>query len=113
MERPKAVVRRKDLLYPGLSYQVIGILFEVFNTLGYQYQEKYYQRAISKDLKELGLKFKEQVIEPLEYKGQSIGRYVFDFLIENKVMLEIKRGNAFSPKDIRQTVAYLEKANLG
>ncbi len=39
-------LQKQDLAYPELSYQIIGILFDVFNELGYQYQEKYYQRAI-------------------------------------------------------------------
>ena len=40
------IMQRDDILYPELSYQIIGALFEVFNELGYQYQEKYYQRAL-------------------------------------------------------------------
>jgi hypothetical protein len=36
-------VRKDDLLFPELSYQLIGVLFDVHNTLGYGYQENYYQ----------------------------------------------------------------------
>ncbi|MBI2122143.1 MAG: GxxExxY protein [Candidatus Sungbacteria bacterium] len=105
-------IKKKDLLYPDLSYQVVGILFEVFNELGYQYQEKYYQRAISKSLHLVGIPFQEQIIFPIEFKGQKIGRYIFDFLVDNKIVLEIKRGDTFSPQDIRQTIAYLKRSNL-
>ena len=105
-------IRRKDLLYPELSYKIIGVLFEVFNELGYQYQEKYYQRAINRSFSNLGIPFREQVVSSIEFKGQKIGRYIFDFLIDSKVILEIKRGDAFSPNDIRQTIAYLKKAEL-
>jgi len=38
----RKILRREDLLYPELSYQIIGILFEVYNKLGPGYQEKYY-----------------------------------------------------------------------
>ena len=48
---------RKDIIFPELSYKIVGILFEVFNQLGYKYQEKYYQRAISQSLKTLNISF--------------------------------------------------------
>src|SRR3989344_4317588 len=105
-------VRRKDLIHPELSYKVIGVLFDVFNELGYQYQEKYYQRAVSKSFSDLNIAFREQVVEPLVFKGQSIGRYIIDFLIEDKVVLEIKRGDGFSPQDIRQVLGYLKKTGV-
>jgi len=46
-------IKRKDLVYPGLSYQKIGVLFEVYNELGGGYQEKYYQKAIAIALKKM------------------------------------------------------------
>ena len=48
---------RKKILYPQLSYQIIGILFDVYNDLGTGYQERYYQKAIASLLKEAGLLF--------------------------------------------------------
>lgn len=58
-------LKRKDLLYPELSYKVIGILFDVYNAMGYKYQERYYQRAIANLLKESGLHYQEQVLVKL------------------------------------------------
>jgi GxxExxY protein len=54
-------LKREDLLYPELSYQIIGVLFEVYNELGYGYQEKYYQKAVGNKFKEINISFKEQV----------------------------------------------------
>lgn len=105
-------LKRKDLLYPELSYRIIGVLFDVFNELGYQYQEKYYQRAIQKAFLNLGIAFKEQVNASIEYDGEIIGRYIYDFLIDDKIILEIKRGDRFSTSDIRQILAYLQRSNL-
>jgi len=103
---------RNDLIYPDLSYKITGILFDVFKDLGAGYQEKYYQRAISISLKKNGLKFKEQVSVPLEYRSHKIGRLVLDFLIENKIVLEIKKGNYFSPANIKQISSYLKATDL-
>ncbi|MEK9150725.1 MAG: GxxExxY protein [Patescibacteria group bacterium] len=105
-------LRRKDLIYPELSYQIIGILFEVFKQLGSGYQEKYYQRAIALEFKKCGLKFQEQVLLPLRYKEIKIGNYFSDFIIENKIVLEIKKDKNFSRKNIEQVMAYLTAYNL-
>ncbi|MGD0977077.1 MAG: GxxExxY protein [Minisyncoccia bacterium] len=105
-------LKRKDLILPELSYKIIGVLFDVFNYLGYEYREKYYQRAIAKAFKEIRVNFKEQVYSPIEYKGENIGGYFFDFLVENKIILEIKRGDNFSSNDISQILSYLKKSKL-
>ncbi len=108
----KSKLKRNDLIYPEISYQIIGVLFEVFRQLGHGYQEKYYQRAVSLELKRRGLKFKEQVYFPLNYKGDKIGNYFLDFLIEDKIILEIKKDKHFSRKNIEQILGYLKAFDL-
>ncbi len=75
--------KRVDLLFPELSYQLIGVLFDVHNTLGYGYQEKYYQKAIAASLKKIKIPFREQVL------------------------VEIKKGNSFRKNNIDQLYSYL------
>ena len=101
-------LRRDDLVYPELSYKLIGILFEVHKNLGSQYQEKYYQRAIAIALKEQGIPFAEQVLVNLNFKGASIGRYFVDFLIADKIVLEIKTVSRLTLGDYKQVDGYLK-----
>jgi len=108
----KPGLKRKDLVYPELSYQIIGILFETFKQLGSGYQEKYYQRAVAIELKRCGLKYREQVSIPINYKGEKIGHYFLDFLIEDKIILEIKKDKGYSRKNIEQVIAYLKAFDL-
>ena len=108
----KTKVIRTDLIYPELSYKIIGILFEVFNNLGPCYREKYYQRAISSIFKKQNINFQEQVLIPLIYKDEKIGKYYLDFIIDNKIVLEIKKGDRFSRKDIEQIYSYLKAKKL-
>ena len=103
---------RKDLIYPELSYQIVGILFETYNQLGPGYPEKYYQRAIVDELKRCRIPFKEQVYAPVEFKDKKIGRQYLDFLIEDKVILEIKKGSRFSRRNIEQILHYLKATGL-
>ncbi len=105
-------LKRKDLIYPELSYQIVGVLFEIFKQLGSGYLEKYYQRAIALELKRCGLKFEEQVLSPVYYKEEKLGDCYLDFLIENKIILEIKKDKNFSKKNIEQVVSYLKNSNL-
>ena len=59
-------LKRKDLIYPELSYEIVGVLLEVYKELGSNYQEKYYQRALAAEFKKRGTKFVEQVRLPLQ-----------------------------------------------
>lgn len=103
---------RSDLVYPELCYQIIGILFDVYNELGSGYYEKHYQRAIAIALKQCNLIFKEQVAVPIKYNDNKLGNYLLDFLIENKIILEIKKGEGFARKNIEQIYSYLKASNL-
>lgn len=99
---------RDDLLHKELSYQVVGVLFNVYNELGYGYQEKYYQKAIEHSLDLLGIKYKKQLPYKLIFKGKVIGRYYLDFLIEDKIVLELKVGKRFAKGDFDQVKGYLQ-----
>lgn len=48
----KTEIRRKDLVYPDLSYKIVGVLFDVYNELGFGYSESHYQKAVAVALKE-------------------------------------------------------------
>lgn len=98
------------LVEPELSFKIVGVLFRIHNKLGGSYQEKYYQRAVAIGLKEKGLHFKEQIKVDLNFGGQGIGRYFIDFVVENKVVLELKAKPILVKKDFNQVSAYL-KAN--
>ncbi|HVN26120.1 MAG TPA: GxxExxY protein [Candidatus Paceibacterota bacterium] len=108
----KKKLERADILYPELSYRVVGALFSVFNALGYGYREKYYQRAIAQELAIARIPFKQQIAYEIKFKNKIIGRQILDFLIDGKIVLELKRGNRFSKHDITQVYGYLKATNL-
>lgn len=105
-------LKRDDLIYPELTYIIIGILFDVWNAVGSNHKESFYQKAVARDFQETGLKFKQQLAVKIKYKGEIIGLYYFDFLIEDKVVLELKVRDYFSRKDISQLYSYLKAKNL-
>jgi GxxExxY protein len=101
-----------EVVYPKLSYQIIGAVFEVFNDLGFGYQEKVYQKALEKAFSEIDIKFIAQSPYKVCYKGETVGRYYIDFIVENKIVIEIKQGNYFSKKYFNQVLAYLKVSKL-
>jgi GxxExxY protein len=107
----KAELKRNDLVYPELSYTIIGCAFEVYNELGYGHAEKFYQKAMALSLKKAGLQFKEQVHTPLKFQNEVIGRMYLDFLVEDKVVVELKKNARFSKSNIDQVNQYLITGN--
>ena len=106
------LIKRPDLVHPELYFTITGILFEVFKELGAGYKENYYQKATAITLRKHALQFKEQVAVPLQFKGERIGINFLDFLIEEKIVLELKKGDYFSHQTINQVNQYLRATNL-
>ena len=102
----------KEVVYPELRYQIVGCAYEVYNSLGKGFPEKYYQKALAIELKSKGIKVREQVYFPLEFKEELIGKSYFDFLIDEKIIVEIKQGNHFSKGHFEQITRYLKVSNL-
>jgi GxxExxY protein len=88
------------------------LCFYVHNRLGGGQLEKYYQRALSESLKEKGVDFKEQVYCPIFFKEKVVGKNFIDFLVDNKVAVEIKSGTRYSRKHVLQVFNYLKVSNL-
>lgn len=101
-----------DLIYPELSYQLVGILFEADNQIGYGHRESLYQSAIKKLLEENKIDFQEQLKCQINIGNQPIKKYFLDFLIDNKLILEIKAGDRFNRENIAQVYDYLKANNI-
>lgn len=102
-----AIVGSK-VIYPELSYKLLGLAFQIFNGLGYGLSEKYYQRAFEKALEKEKIPFwRERAVELL-YDGKSIGRCFLDFIIEDKIVVELKVRSRLGYVHIKQVNAYLK-----
>lgn len=107
------MVVNNKVIYPELSYKIMGVLFKVQNELGNKYQEKYYQRAIELEFKKQKIIFQREICVDLSYCGERIGKYFLDFLVEDKIILEIKAIDKFGIVDFKQISAYLQSKNIG
>ncbi len=98
-------LKRKTLIYPELSYTITGILFSTHNELGQYAREKQYGDAIEKKLKEPNLTYKREIV--ISDSGN-----ILDFIVANKIALELKAKRIISKEDYNQIQRYLQETRL-
>ena len=103
---------RKDILFPELSYQIVGCAYKVARELGYGHLEKVYQKGLAESLRASKISFVEQFPTPVFFGDRIIGRGYADFLVEGKVIIEIKKGAQFSLANIQQVSKYLASTQI-
>lgn len=108
----KRMKTNERIIYPELSYKLMRILFKIHRRLGNNYQEKYYQRAIEVELKKNNLPYKKEVLIKLYYANNNISQYFLDFIIDGKIVLEIKTVPFLKEEYYKQLLAYLDATNL-
>ena len=77
-----AILQRQDLIYPDLSYKIVGVLLNVSGKLGYGLYEKTYQKAVAVGLTKIGLNYIEQLYAPVIFGIKIFGQHYLDFLGE-------------------------------
>jgi GxxExxY protein len=78
------------LLYEDLTYKIRKAVFNVYNTLGYGHKEQIYQKALLKEFTHLNIPFEEEVNLDVFYNNDKIGFYRADFVINSKIIIELK-----------------------
>ena len=73
-----------------LTYKVIGCAMNVHNTLGNGFQEVIYQRCLAIELEKAGVNFGREIEQTIFYNEIEVGTRRADFVVENKVVVEIK-----------------------
>jgi GxxExxY protein len=101
-------IKNPDLLFPELSYQIKGAILKVWKEFGPAFKEVVYQRALEKEFKNSDIKFESQKQIPIYYDGEKVGVYVPDFIVEDKIILEIKQLSFLGFKENQQAWYYLK-----
>ena len=91
----------------SLSERVISAVFEVSNTLGGGFLEKVYQRALLAELRLRGIGAKAEVSFKVSYKGQVVGDYFADLMVEDVLVVELKCVERLSSEHSAQCLNYL------
>jgi GxxExxY protein len=97
-----------NFLFEKESYKIRGAFFRVYNTLGGGIKEKVIENALNKELQELGFQIEKQKRINIEYKGEKIGYYIPDLIINQQIIIEIKSKPFITHQDEKQFWSYLK-----
>ncbi|MCD6181908.1 MAG: GxxExxY protein [Candidatus Cloacimonetes bacterium] len=96
------------LLYPELSYKIVGLAMEVHSKLGPGFLEKVYENALMLLFDREGVFAQEQQAISVHFEEQIVGNYICDILVENDVIFELKTVDAISDIHRAQVINYLK-----
>lgn len=103
---------KSEFKHSEITGIIIGSAFEVYNELGMGFPEKIYQRSLELELNEKQLKINREYTIPVHFKGKLVGKRRLDFVIDNKVVIEIKARPYLHDSDFIQLRNYLKIAKL-
>lgn len=98
----------KDFLYEEESYKIRGMCFDVYKAFGGAFKEKIIDRALTKALKDKGLKVEDQKRIDIYYGNTKVGTYIPDKVINGSILLEIKVKSYLTKQDVDQFWKYLK-----
>lgn len=100
--------KNEKYIYQDLTYKIIGVIYDVHKELGNVHKEIIYHKAVAIELSERGILFVEEKPIDIKYKGKKIGIYKPDFIINDKVILEIKVAPAITKAMTEQVYFYVK-----
>ena len=96
------------IIYEKESYQIVGVLFDVHNNLGGGFSEIVYKDAFEYELNKIGISFEREKEYLVHYKDTVLNhKFYADFVVLDKIILEIKSTDSLHEKHISQCLNYL------
>jgi GxxExxY protein len=99
------------MLHSELTEKIIACAYEVYNKMGYGYLESVYEKCMLIEMSNLGLKVETQKPLKVSYKGQIVGDFVADIIVNDTVIVELKSVNKIVKAHEIQLVNYLVTTN--
>lgn len=97
-----------DAEVDALARVVIGAAIDVHRALGPGFLESVYEEALAIELVERRIPFSRQAPVVLFYKGRPVGESRLDFLIDDRLVVELKAVEQFAPIHFAQVISYLK-----
>lgn len=99
------------LEYEDLTYKIRGAIFEVYNILGPGFKELIYHNSLREEFDKKKINYKEKEKISVIYKGKKVGIYEPDFIVEDKIIIEIKAVELMPNVFEKQLYSYLNATN--
>ena len=101
-----------NLKYSDVTEKIIGCAMTVHRKMNAGYVETVYQKCLAIELKKAKLNFLQEVEVPIYYDEILVGKRRVDFLIEGKIIVELKALSELNDQHLAQALNYLETHNL-
>lgn len=98
--------------YEELTHQVIGLSMKVHSVIGMGFQEVIYQRCLKIEFEKEKVPYVRELEMPVMYEETQVGTRRVDFLIDQKIMVEIKATSELTDIHLTQAKNYLEAYDL-
>ena len=102
-----------EIIYKEEAYKIIGCCMEVHNQLGKGFLEIVYKDALEFEFKKAGIPYSREKEYVVNYKGTILPhKFYADFVVYDKIILEVKGISMLAPEHIAQTLNYLKVSSL-
>jgi|SRR3989338_3748960 len=102
----------QNFLHVDLTDKIIKAAIQVHKTIGPGFSEKIYERALIKQFDKDSIKYENQKRIDINYLGEKVGYHFLDFLVYDKIVLEIKAIDELHNIYLSQLISYLKATNL-
>ena len=103
---------KTDLKHGLITDQILRVFYEVYNELGHGFLESVYHRSLVLALESVGLGVSSKVPIPVWFRGNRVGRFEADILVESCVLLELKAARMLDWSHRAQLLNYLRATEI-
>jgi GxxExxY protein len=101
-----------EIKHRNLTYKIIGVFYDVYNELGHGFLESVYQKSLGLALQAAELQIWWPVSIPVWFRGQQVGHFEGDMLVERSVLPELKAVRALDGSHQAQLLNYLRATDI-
>lgn len=102
----------EGVVYANLSYQIMGVVYDVHNLLGPGFSEEMYEQALCYEFEEKKIPYERQKVIQVCYKDRPVGIYRLDLVVAGKVIVELKAVTMMQEVFRYQLLSYLKATGL-
>jgi GxxExxY protein len=102
----------EELLHKEITEKIIKAFYKVYNQLGFGFLERVYENAMFIELTNIGFHCERQKYLDVYYKGNRVGEFFADILVENKVIVELKATEVIVKDFENQLINYLKSSDI-
>jgi len=106
------IANMSEVVYPKTSYKIVGAMFKVHNELGRFCNEKQYADALENEFKIANIQYEREKELPESFGGELKRRNIVDFVVKDKIVIEIKTKCFLSREEYYQVRRYLKAGDL-